>query len=454
MKTLLASLLLLAAATLPLRSAEPADFVVHEWGTFTSVQGVDGVQMDWNPLVAPDLPGFVYDVAKIQARRAAQLPGVPAFAPRSKTGMTCIQRMETPVIYIYTDKPLTIDVAVGFPAGTFTEWFPAASDIRRLPTQGNDRITSAQSGLLQWPAISVVPPDLSIAALPQEQAGSHYYAARETDSALLHVPAQIGGIVTRSLDLQQAVTGSHQNVDVEKFLFYRGVANCQAPLTVKPDEANPHRFTVTNSGSDPLEHLFLCDLRTGDGTFRPIPKLAPGETRTVEHSANEGAPMSALSDRMCQALVAEGLYPKEAAAMVKTWTSAWFAEPGLRVLYTLPRAWTDKTLPLRVSPAPRETVRVMVARAEIITPAMEKALLAQVERYLARPATERPQIVEDTKALGLGRFAEPTLRRIMRSAPRSPQFSALSWELLMATINPSAPEATSPQIATGRTPSR
>ena len=37
-----------------------SDFVAHEWGTFTSVQGADGVQFDWNPFVAPELPKFVY----------------------------------------------------------------------------------------------------------------------------------------------------------------------------------------------------------------------------------------------------------------------------------------------------------------------------------------------------------------------------------------------------------
>ena len=34
--------------------------VVHEWGTFTSVQGGDGVQVEWNPLIKTDLPDFVY----------------------------------------------------------------------------------------------------------------------------------------------------------------------------------------------------------------------------------------------------------------------------------------------------------------------------------------------------------------------------------------------------------
>ena len=38
-----------------------SDLVVHEWGTFTSVSGSDGVSLEWRPLSGPsDLPSFVY----------------------------------------------------------------------------------------------------------------------------------------------------------------------------------------------------------------------------------------------------------------------------------------------------------------------------------------------------------------------------------------------------------
>jgi len=47
---------------------------------------------------------------------------------------------------------------------------------------------------------------------------------------------------------------------------------------------------------------------------------------------------------MAAALVSEGLYQREAQAMVNTWRDSWFEEDGLRVLYTLPREWTDRTL--------------------------------------------------------------------------------------------------------------
>lgn len=45
-------------------SAAPEPYVAHEWGTFTSVQGADGEQLWWQPLVDTDLPAFVYNESR------------------------------------------------------------------------------------------------------------------------------------------------------------------------------------------------------------------------------------------------------------------------------------------------------------------------------------------------------------------------------------------------------
>ena len=67
------TLLTLGAGLLALHFAAAADsgYVAHEWGTFTSVQGADGVQMAWNPLKISELPKFVYD----RNRRPGRAPG-------------------------------------------------------------------------------------------------------------------------------------------------------------------------------------------------------------------------------------------------------------------------------------------------------------------------------------------------------------------------------------------
>src|ERR1051326_7500271 len=51
----------LAASVIGAVTHQRGRLVAHEWGTFTSVQGGDGVLLDWRPLETSRLPGFVYD---------------------------------------------------------------------------------------------------------------------------------------------------------------------------------------------------------------------------------------------------------------------------------------------------------------------------------------------------------------------------------------------------------
>ncbi|MGB0579615.1 MAG: hypothetical protein ACPGVU_07935 [Limisphaerales bacterium] len=56
MKTAFCSLLLAVALTGYSATPKTADYVVHEWGTFTSLQGADGKQLAWRPEIGADLP--------------------------------------------------------------------------------------------------------------------------------------------------------------------------------------------------------------------------------------------------------------------------------------------------------------------------------------------------------------------------------------------------------------
>ena len=402
MKTSLPLLAVLLSSLAPVFGGEPnAGFTAHEWGTFTSVQGADGVQMEWNPLVVSDLPKFVYERNRV-------LAGKPVLA--FKTGLVCRQRMETPVIYFYTDQVRTVDVRVNFPEGQITEWYPQQTAGDLGPRRG-ERAKTVPA--LHWKDVSLIPGLISSTTPPRAgDSGSHYFAARGTGSA--HVYAKTPG----------------GKSEVEEFLFYRGTGSFTAPLTVKLASADPQRVALTNTGKEPLRHLFLCEIRADGAVWLALQNLAPGETRATTLSTTKAAETATLAAALRTALVAEGLYEKEAAAMVKTWETSWLGERGLRVLYTLPRGWTDAALPLAITPAPEAIERVMVGRAEIITPAMEVALLSSVQRYLAGTAGTRPQVIADTRALGLGRFTEATLRRLMAAEKRAPEFSAYSWELL------------------------
>lgn len=417
-------------------AAEPDEgLTVHEWGTFTSVQGADGVQMSWNPLVAPELPKFVYD--RTSSSNGSRVNGVIV---AGKASMTTRQRMETPVLYFYSDRARSVDVAVRFPEGIVTEWYPDKSavppslSLSRLAPSAKDAVPSSALGklptaeeiagqpqgqaaplpppALHWKKVGILPPSADVAALPSENSGSHYYAARETDAALLR-------------------TTTDGKTETEKFLFYRGVASFVAPLTVKPSGDDAAHVSLTNSGAEELRNLFLYEVRPdGRLAWIAVSKLAPGESQSVALSQAETGG-DKLMDLLRSALVREGLYEKEAAAMVKTWESSWFGERGVRVLYTLPRAWTDRALPLAITPAPKSIERVMVARAEVITPQMEIALREKMDRYVAAKPEERPRIVEETRALGLGRFIEAASTRA-RVGQHPPEYYQLSWELIQA----------------------
>src|SRR5206468_3347946 len=117
-----------------------------------------------------------------------------------------------------------------------------------------------------------------------------------------------------------------------------------------------------------------------------------------------------LGKAIARGLESEGLFSREAAAMVATWKDSWFTEEGTRVLYVLPSAWTGATLPMKLSPQPRERVRVMVGRAEIITPAVETDLRKSLTSAWEGDAGARRQTIAQLRKLG--RFAEPALRLV------------------------------------------
>ena len=443
MKTKIFFAVLVVSQLCVFAGGEPAEnFVVHEWGTFTSVQGADGILMEWNPLSSTELPSFVYDLKKRSGDPRRLFTGL-----FTKDSYRTLQRMETPVLYFYSDRERTVDVTVKFPEGRITEWFPQAREfgpstmqpravLAELDALANragvhgvnlssiDTKKGISESLVRWSDVRILPAkqhgDLQ-ALMPADASGSHYYAARETGADFLRVNARVKG---------------DYKPEHEKFLFYRGVGNFKTPLQVTLSGDNDEHASLRNTSGEPLRHLFVLHVRNGQGKFLYLDQLAPGAERTVGlDPKKDTVSLSELADRisgqMRVALVQEGLYEREAAAMVKTWRDSWFEEQGLRALYILPRAWTDRVLPIGIEPKPRELVRVMVGRAEMITPMMEWRLMKQIVRYSEADETERQGVVEGTRQLGLGRFAEATTRRLT-SKISNREFSQVSWQLLEA----------------------
>ena len=412
------TILILLIAAAALLNATGEDMVVHEWGTFTSVQGSDGVLLEWNPFQAADLPAFVYDRAKPGAQFQLAQNRSPEMRV-TKSGVVAFQRMETPVLYFYTGRETDVDVTVRFPEGLITEWYPQVRDFGPQQAFAPDA-KSLRNGFLRWGRVHLMPSDRSpqlAREIPVDSSGSHYFAARETDSAYVR-------LCSLSSDVRKP--------EYEKFLFYRGVGNFPAPLRVAATSDN--RITVENTGHEDLTHLFVLDIRGQKGGFLPLNQLKAGERSVIHLEDGKNAlPLdevaAQLSKKMEESLIAQGLYPREARAMVNTWKDSWFSENGTRVLYLLPDAWTSRTLPLTLSPVPKELVRVMVGRAEVITLHAENEILQHLRRLTgSKPGAHQQALVALQK---LGRFAEPTLRRVAHNSA-DPGVRAHAEKLLRA----------------------
>ena len=133
--------------------------VVHEWGTFTTVAGVDGQAVKWLPLGGPtDLPCFV-DVYKNRVYKvlagSSEAP-VPITYEAARSSLVATVRMETPVIYFYSDKPTAVGVRVKFPRGLITEWFPYATVTQ---PQVHPEVLSDPSvvSMIDWPYVEIAP---------------------------------------------------------------------------------------------------------------------------------------------------------------------------------------------------------------------------------------------------------------------------------------------------------
>ncbi len=101
-------------------SSDPA-LTAHEWGTFTSIAGKDGRAATWLPLTgSTDLPAFVEHFQ----------------TPDFKGGLRGTVRMETPVLYFYSNRETTISVHVSFAQGLITEWYPHADRVE--PRRSSD----------------------------------------------------------------------------------------------------------------------------------------------------------------------------------------------------------------------------------------------------------------------------------------------------------------------------
>lgn len=316
--------------------------VVHEWGTFTSLQDSNGIAIGGVRPNAEPLPNFVHDQGLLGSK--GNTAGYEPGSLVGKTGTAALSeitmRLETPVIYFYpsAQKVSQVRVEVTFPHGWITEYYP--NGLVDNPGLKERKIPADSPGTLIWS-------DLELSGREDGPA---------TNSRIWLAPRAVDATSVKTLAGER-----------ERYLFYRGVAKLDSPVkaVTKGDELI---FEAAPAWQGQVKHLYvLADFRPdGRCAYRSVPagvrepKLSPRFSEN-EYSKNNHA---IIRELLRKQLIDDGLFPKEAEAMLNTWEHSYFRSEGLRVFFLTPKTWTDEVLPLKISPA-AEVTRVMIGRIEL-----------------------------------------------------------------------------------------
>jgi hypothetical protein len=381
------------------KPAEPKTegaFVVHEWGTFLSVQGSDGVSIGGMVESEDQLPKFVIGRGPDGWERA-----------QARNVRVVFSKMETPVTYFYTDRSRVVQFKAKMPKGLLTHWYPTVYEMK--PAWKKEEVVDPSKGsTLDWGPFRVDPVSVFAAKkqtppLPKVPDGDTWQSIRQPDSAIVSLSTGRGQ--------PQLAT------EAEKFLFYRGLGSFDLPLHIQSrGKDSALLLKLQNQGNQSLGGVFLIWVADNQARWASLGDVGSLSHREIDVERVLGAPVP-LADAVplakqavSRALVSTGLFPKEASAMVDHWEKSYFANPGLRVLYLLPRDQTDAHIPIEVKPQPTEIVRTMVGRVEILTPDTEQHALCVIES-LASQDPQSPAQAEKYLA-GFGRFREALLRRV------------------------------------------
>lgn len=372
--------------------------VVHEWGTFTSLQGSSGVELDGMQHEGEALPDFVHSFARTVPSPFRAMGN----SSRNVRVRRTRSKMETPVIYFHTNRAMDVNVKVGFVRGLMSHYYPAPT--RMTPSPGPGHAPHAAVDLsqlghssLEWQA--KVFPDTSSKGIPEVAADDHYGFARQVDAARVRVSS-----------------AEHGDQD-ERFLFYRGLGHINPKVYVmsSSDDARAGSGTqLHNHEGSPLAAAFAVEMTATHGRFLGLGKIRDDRPTDFDLGsvsfASKNDAVAALSRVMLDALVAQGLHGDEAHAMVRTWSHQWFGDEGTRVLYIVPTTYVDRVLPLEITPTPDALVRVFVGRIEYMTPAVEAEIAGDIRESSAIDTDTRQRAMQ--RLAGLGRFMEPKIRQV------------------------------------------
>src|SRR5687768_1583953 len=202
--------------------------VVHEWGTFTSLQNDQGEELAGINIDDEPVPKFVHNLSPYLLSKPVlsglhwqyRMKGAPRQHPLVS------MRLETPVIYFYPPpgqtKPSNINVRVDFRGGWLTEFYPnAKAEAPGLTPRSFDfrTLTPGTIGSLSWQNLQV----------GTEGKGP------PTDEHVWVAPRKTA-----------AASVTTEEGESEKYLFYRGVGSLAAPLRVTTNRSDN---TVTVFGN-------------------------------------------------------------------------------------------------------------------------------------------------------------------------------------------------------------
>ncbi len=291
---------------------------------------------------------------------------------------------DKPVIYIYTEEPLTMDVTVGFASGQAEETWPV----------------TALGPVVSWPGIQVTPGACD--ATPFPSIWEDPWVDESCEACTLGTCVVEEAACLATLD------------QVAKLLFYAGsLPGYARPLlasAVADEASGTVTFSVSSSSALVIEDVWLlyrvttdtcmdpsyCPVATADLAVGFAGSIAPGSgfstTVPITHLVAEldasGYPIpgtlgtdpewEAVPEEVRAALLEHGLTAPEADAFMAAWdqgffgilgSDSYFSEPmyhhGAYVLYFMPAADYDEQLPLQASPSPSEIVRVGMVYQQI-----------------------------------------------------------------------------------------
>ncbi|MCA9298224.1 MAG: hypothetical protein KDA28_04110, partial [Phycisphaerales bacterium] len=276
--------------------------VVHEWGTFTSVQSSDGGMLEGLHHEEHALPSFVY--GRASSAEYFECPPTKCMEMHPE-GVT--QKLETPVLYFYSQEPVEVSVDVSFPNGILSEWYP---DVVSYAPELYDWDIVAD-GEMSW-TVDVVPGPVDVIPVPEEDI---WAPSRRVAST----PVFAGG-------------------EAERFIFYRGLGDFTLPFVVESLEGGGLRIRNDSEDTIPAVFVHYVDPEAGEGMIASVGPLPPLSELVIEDPTfvpgpkEEPLPVDELvpfaSDLVAAELVASGLFADEARAMVDTWSTSYFGSEG------------------------------------------------------------------------------------------------------------------------------